>query len=347
MTTLKRLRRMEIAVLLPLACSLAACSTTKSNDQRAAVAPQAAAPAAKSPAERFQAALQLLQDGQPQQADDELHAYLKDVPDSKPAHDLVTQIETPLDKLFPADNFHVTLAKDESLSSLARTYLGDPLSFYALARYNAIAVPAKVNAGQSIKIPKTSFALAAEKALAAKEPDEPAAPTPTPKPKLTADEIWKEIEADIRHHRYEEAVELSEANEFQPSRAQARTIAAAYAADAKAKRKSDPQTCARYATKAGQYYLDADEPAKALETLDIALAVAPADAQAKAFHQEASHKIADSKYKEGMIAFQHQDLDGAIAAWDRVVALEPDYKDVQLNRAQALRLKENLKKLQH
>jgi hypothetical protein len=48
-----------------------------------------------------------------------------------------------------------------------------------------------------------------------------------------------------------------------------------------------------------------------------------------------------------MVAFQKQDLDGAIAAWDRVVALEPDYKDVQLSRAQALRLRENLKKLQH
>jgi lipoprotein NlpI len=48
-----------------------------------------------------------------------------------------------------------------------------------------------------------------------------------------------------------------------------------------------------------------------------------------------------------MIAFQRQDLDGAIAAWDKVLALDPDHKDAQLNRAQALKLKENLKKLRH
>lgn len=337
----------RVAFLLPLACSVAACSTKTDTKPaiQSTLAPLAAV--TKSPAERFQAALQLLQDGQPQQADTELEAYLKDVPDSKPAQDLVAQIETPLDKLFPAENFRVTLAKDESLSSLAKTYLGDALKFYALARYNAIAVPAKVNAGQSIKIPSTAHALAAEKTLVAKDAAETAAPTPAPKPKLAAGEVWKEIEADIRQRRYDEAITLSETNEFAPSRAQIRVMASAYAADAKAKRESDPQTCARHAVKAGQFYLDADEPVKAIETLDIALAAAPGDAQVAALHQQASHRIADRKYREGMIAFQKQDLDGAIAAWDRVVALEPDYKDVQLNRSQALKLKENLRKLQH
>jgi tetratricopeptide (TPR) repeat protein len=340
----------QVTVLLPFACVLAACSSTKTQTPSAAApatAPFAAPSVVKSPAERFQAALQLLQDGQAPLADAELHAYLKDVPDSKPAQELVAQIETPLEKLFPAENFRVTLAKDESLSSLAKTYLGDVMSFYALARYNDIAVPAKVNVGQSIKIPGTAHALAAEKALATKESAETAAPTPTPKPTLTAAGIWKEIETDIRQHRYAEAVEFSEANQFAPSHAQARMVASAYAADAKAKRESDPKTCARYAIKAARFHLDADEPIKAMETLDIALAVSPGDTQAAALRQQASHKIADRKYKEGMIAFQRQDLDGAIAAWDRVVAMEPDYKDVQLNRSQALKLKQNLEKLRH
>lgn len=349
MIALKPLRRAGLAVLLPLTCILAACSTTKSHTQSAAAVSAAApaAPVVKTPAERFQAALQLLENGQPQQADGELHAYLKDVPDSKPARDLIAQIETPLDKLFPADNFSVALPKDESLSSLAKTYLGDALSFYGLARYNGIAVPAKVNAGQSIKIPKTPYALAAEKAPAVKASDEAVAPTPTPKPKPTAGEIWKEIAAEVRKHHYASAVELSEANAFQPSRTQAPAIAAAYAAEAKNKHAHDAQTCARYATKAGQLYLAADEPVKAMEALDLALSAAPGDTEAVALHQQAAHEIADRKYKEGMIAFQRQDLDGAIAAWDKVVALEPGYKDVQLNRAQALKLKENLKKLQH
>lgn len=334
----------RLSILLPLTFVVAACSTTK--PQGTLPAASTPAPVAKSPTERFQAALQLLQDGQAQQADAELQNLLKDFPDSKPARDLVAQIETPLDKLFPSENFRVTLAKDESLSSLAKTYLGDAMSFYALARYNTIAVPAKVYAGQSIKIPSTAHALAAEKALTAKETAE-AAPIPMPKPTLTASEIWKEIETATRHHRYDEAVELSEANQFTPNHAQARIVAIAYGANANAKRTSDPQACARYATRAGRYYLDADEPVKAMEALDIALAVQSGNAEAVALRQQASHIIAARKYKEGMVAFQKQDLDGAIAAWDRVVALEPDYKDVQLSRSQALKLKENLKKLQH
>ena len=46
-----------------------------------------------------------------------------------------------------------------------------------------------------------------------------------------------------------------------------------------------------------------------------------------------------------MIAFQRQDLDSAISNWDKVLAIDPNYKDTQLNRAQALQLKKNLQEL--
>jgi lipoprotein NlpI len=68
--------------------------------------------------------------------------------------------------------------------------------------------------------------------------------------------------------------------------------------------------------------------------------LAPTDLDA-----QAAQKMANRYYKVGLVALQHQDLDGAIAAWDKVLAIDPNYKDAQLNRAQALQLKENLKKL--
>ena len=83
-----------------------------------------------------------------------------------------------------------------------------------------------------------------------------------------------------------------------------------------------------------------------METLQIAIALTPDSAEAKTLLAEASRKVADRRYKEGLVAFQRQDLDGAIAAWNKVLAIDPGYKDAQLNRAQALKLKENLKKLQ-
>lgn len=60
---------------------------------------------------------------------------------------------------------------------------------------------------------------------------------------------------------------------------------------------------------------------------------------------KAAKRLADRYYKDGLIAFQHQDLDGAIAAWNKVLAIDPAYKDAALNRAEAIRLKANLKKL--
>ena len=350
MASLPRIARGgAFAVLLPLVCVLAACSSVTGNKVAtpAVVASSASvAPVAKPPAERFQMALELLQSGQSQQADEELHAYLKDMPYSKPAHDLVVQIETPLDKLFPAENFRVNLAKDESLSSLARTYLGDPLSFYALARYNGIAVPSKVNEGQSIKIPKTPSALAAQQAKAAKAPAEvtPAALAAAPKP--AAVDPWKDIKANIGQRHYDEAIRIVDTGNFVPNRAQAAAVASAYAACAKDAAKRDPQKSSSYAVKGGRLYLQADEPTKAMETLQIAIALTPDGAEAKTLLAEASRKVADRRYKEGLVAFQRQDLDGAIAAWTKVLAIDPGYKDAQLNRAQALKLKENLKKLQ-
>jgi tetratricopeptide (TPR) repeat protein len=85
----------------------------------------------------------------------------------------------------------------------------------------------------------------------------------------------------------------------------------------------------------------------------IAVQAAAARAQAKAAtppvrserEMAAQKKQAEHYYKSGLVAFQHQDLDGAIAEWDKVLAIDPNYKDAQLSRAQALQLKENLKKI--
>jgi Tfp pilus assembly protein PilF len=211
---------------------------------------QAQAPAAPSLtlADGLQLAVMLLEKGESADADTELKLLLAQAPDNKQVQYLIQQIEAPVATLFPKAHFVVKLGKDGSLSQLAQTYLGNPLAFYGLARYNAIAIPIKAAAGQNVRIPKTAIALAAKAQIAA------------------------------------------------------RAEAAAQSKIASLPARSEP---------------------------DIA----------------AQKKQAEHYYKSGLVAFQHQDLDGAIAAWDKVLAIDPGYKDVQLNRAQALQLKENLKKL--
>ena len=237
----------RLIVLVPLVISVAACSTIRKSLQPTPPANISATDAAAR-ATHFQHALELLQNGDARNADLELHAYLKDVPDSKAAAYLTAQIEKPLSELFPADSFTVKLSRNDSLSSLARVYLGESLAFYGLARYNDIAVPEKVSEGQNIRIPKTPEA----------------------------------------------------------TQALARIQAAAAASAALA------------------------------PTLPAAKAVKPADNP---------HKLAEVYYERGLVAFQHQDLNAAIANWDKVLAIDPNYKDAQLSRAQAIRLKSNLAKL--
>ena len=69
------------------------------------------------------------------------------------ATSLLRQIDTPAVTLLGAANFAYVTRPGDSLSALAERFLGDPTLFYALAKYNAIAVPGVVAPGQTIRIP--------------------------------------------------------------------------------------------------------------------------------------------------------------------------------------------------
>jgi LysM repeat protein len=49
--------------------------------------------------------------------------------------------------------FRYTVQRDDTLAKLAQQYLGDRFKFYILAKYNDIANPSRLGAGQVIKIP--------------------------------------------------------------------------------------------------------------------------------------------------------------------------------------------------
>lgn len=111
-----------------------------------------------TPRQRFSKALEKLENGEDGQALAELNAYLVDVPRSNSAKNLVAQITTDSSQYFPSEHFIVNLTSGASLSTLAKKYLGSALKFYALAKYNNISNPSRVNIGQEIKIPLTQLA---------------------------------------------------------------------------------------------------------------------------------------------------------------------------------------------
>lgn len=262
-----------IATVLLGGCSLIKQSTEPPPELEAV--PEEVIP--ESPESRFDRAVELLRQGKAEEAAAELHGYLDLVPKSKPAKFLVSQIETPIAKLFPAKSFRIRVPKDGNLSSVAKTYLGNPLAFYGLARYNDIAVPADVHEGQWLRIPKIASAVTRRVTA-----PQPAVQRPAAQPV-------------------------------------ARSSDTAQPASGKVQRKPD-EKLARFAPNEQQ------QPP------------APVD-------KPVSRALAEKYYRAGLLAFQKQDLDGAIAAWHRALAADPHFTDAQLRLLEAERLKQKLKKL--
>jgi tetratricopeptide (TPR) repeat protein len=325
--------------------------------------------------ERFQLAINSLQQGDSEKAAVELRAYLAEVPNSTPARNLLNQIETPLEMLYPAESFNVQLQQSETLSSLAGIYLGDVLQFYGLARYNMIQNPGRVSLGQTIRIPSTPATLAAQANRASMmsmqasatmpapmpaAPPPAAAPAPAAPPPVVASvqppapparpapprDPWISIRENVAAGRFDAAIMDAEAAQVRPNAAQAVVLASAYAGNAKAVQATNAMEAAAQAFRAGQLYLEtANRPQDALAPLELAVMLAPMDNRAQMLLATAKTRVSDGYYRDGVAAFQRQDLDGAIAAWDKALAVDPNHRNAQLNRAQAIELKQNLQRL--
>jgi tetratricopeptide (TPR) repeat protein len=154
--------RKPIGIIALTALLLQACATGTGDrvqeDATAPVAPAYVPAEGLSDKERFREALYLLEDGDPIAARAELVLYLQNQPGSEVATDLLEQIDLPADSYFPAEYREITLHSGVSLSNLSEQYLGSVYKFHALARYNGIAEPRKLSAGQVIRIPLTDEA---------------------------------------------------------------------------------------------------------------------------------------------------------------------------------------------
>ncbi|MBV9571244.1 MAG: tetratricopeptide repeat protein [Alphaproteobacteria bacterium] len=269
-------------IVLMAAVLLSGCTLMKRSEElppETTALPEEAQP--ENPETHFDRAVELLKQGSAEDADAELHSYLELVPKSKPAKFLLSQIETPVAKLYPAKNVRIRVPKDGDLSSVAKTYLGNPLAFYGLARYNGIAVPSDVHEGQWLRIPKISGAPANRRSAAAQ----------------TAPQQTAAQQTAAQHPVTQKRATPAEKAEPLPDDKLARLAP-------NQQQKSPPS---------------AENPA--------------------------SRATAERLYRAGLLAFQKQDLDGAIAAWHKALAADPQFTDAQLRLLEAERLKQKLNKL--
>jgi tetratricopeptide (TPR) repeat protein len=198
-------RRSEIgaaAVALAAAAILIGCATPPpaADSATASVAsrpPPVAAPApvpapvpdltpaqAKAQAQRLALdAVDQLQSGDEAAARLTLDKAIALDPTNELAKKLQDQIKADAQKELGPVFFRYTVQRDDSLSKLAQQYLGDRFRFYILAKYNDMASPNKLAAGQVIKIPGRApatppavVAPVAPASDAVAKPAEPAAP---------------------------------------------------------------------------------------------------------------------------------------------------------------------------
>lgn len=153
---------------LSLMIGLAGCATPAlDSGGPGASAESKGTPASYSPKpglsakQRLRQAIGLLETGDADAARSELILYLQEKPDGTLARDLLQQIDMPIEQFFPPDYREIVLASGQSLSTVAKQYLGSAYLFHALARYNGITEPRKVGAGRSIRVPLTEQAIAA------------------------------------------------------------------------------------------------------------------------------------------------------------------------------------------
>jgi tetratricopeptide (TPR) repeat protein len=344
--------------LVGIASLLAACQS--GGGQETVVQPVAtvAAPTAGlQPRERFSLALRLLEKGDASQARAELESYLGTYPESKPGKLLIDQIDSPIAEYFPSENFAVDLGTGETLSTLAKTYLGDALKFYGLARYNGISNPSRVTIGQAIRIPATPEALAAQARGPVDTPEETkSAEVPSvlaPDPTLVeSDPVvkavgWDEIQLDIAKGRNAAAIEkMDEIGWRDDSDGGHQQLAAtAFKAEAAAQETKSGILAATYYGNASYLFVKLGKPDEALQAATRASELNPGDKEIQNILASAKQASAEDHYRMGSTSFQKQELDAAIAHWDEVLKIDPKHSNAQLRRAQALELKEKLSKL--
>lgn len=300
-----------------------------------------------------------LEQGEKEDARWSLNEALKLEPDNKQAQKLLHQLDADARTELGEENFDHIIQPGDSLSKLAKQYLGDPLSFYFLAKYNGIENPSQLHAGLAIKIP-------------GKKPVSEAAPEPIAAVPTGLVSKVRELQAEGKHKAVIDMLEAQpDGADTEPVRA---ALVASYRKYADMMRKEGKLGEARgYLQKAAEMDPGNREIGRELASINKAgdveriyqtgldalqkkdfdaaqkafskvLEIQPDHAGAKSKRDSIKKETVDEYYKQALAAQRKQELDKAIELWDSVLALDPTNENAKLHRLKAIELKDKLKK---
>lgn len=323
-----------------------------------------------SASEYITRAIKSLQVGEPTQAKQDLEHSLELRPHGRRAKQLLQQIAADPQQLFGAEHFDYVVQPGDSISKISQKFLGDALAFYALARYNNIANPSQVKAGQTIKIPGQRPTEV--------ETSPPPKPTPNTASSTTDDQQTPYTKALAKFNEQdftgvinllEETVDSASAVPLldlliKSYQGQADKLIAdgrpgeanwlldkAIQLDPSNQSIQDRQREIDDKLEADRLFAEgidqytAGQREKALETFGLVLIYDPANQEAFKQQEQIKKELAEEYHTEAMILFRRHQLDEAIVLWDRVLAINPEHEFAGVYRARAEDMKTRISEI--
>ncbi|SFN88015.1 hypothetical protein SAMN05216386_2060 [Nitrosospira briensis] len=305
--------------------------------------------------ELFRQGVDALQHGEGQKARPLLEQVLVLEPNHKYASSLLSQIDADPVEMLGKEYFSYEVQQGETLSLIARRFLGDPFKFYILARYNDIIMSDDLEAGRSIKVP-------------GKKPPPDRMPSPVEQPAApeTSNLRLSEAKALYAKGRFADsarileqlrmegeasgevddllatvyaghAKKMTDSGQFAAAKKLLSKASSTYPADERLKRQLEQTEAsgdAEQAYREGNQWVNDGDLAKAYTAYARTLKLEPEHARAKAALKKIKPQVVETYYADSVRARRRQNFSEALDSLDKLLEIEPNHELAKANRAE-------------
>lgn len=261
-----------------------------------------------------------LQRGQYDEGEASLRRYLEKHPDDNAARAVLRQLTEDPEAMLGRQSHRYVVQRGDSWSALATRILGDPGLFLVLARYNDSSNPSDLRVGQVVRLPGPPPSDGPDER---KDDDGLGEPAMTDLP-----------EAPVPSRRTVDVLSL-------PAERLPSVDAPARPAEPQV---SDRERAERLQREAVEL-LEASREEAALSRFRAALALEPGLEPAASRAVALRDRLVTRYHERAIVLYRNQDLDEAIALWDRVLAIDPDFEPARSYRARARELRRRVDSL--